>query len=173
MAKNRKHTVLTVESTRGPDDEPACLLTWGALQWYASVAEVRETALDLLACATYADMMLIMVQVVKCPPQIVGHFAGDLLERSGKRYLGHPATVLLTPAGSSTRAEAMVLLKRGSIDGYLTAAEARPMALGWLSAAEATESDQLVSEALRALHMDGVIQEQLFGYLRKLRERSP
>lgn len=41
--------------------------------------------------------------------------------------------------------------------------------LRWLEIAEATESDQLVSEALRAAGIDDGTQEKLFGYLRELR----
>ena len=47
------------------------------------------------------------------------------------------------------------------------------MALRWLAAAEATESDQLVSEALRATGSDEGAQEKVFGYLRKLRDGKP
>ena len=52
-------------------------------------------------------------------------------------------------------------------------AEARSMALQWLEAAEATESDQLVSEALRGTGFDGGQQERVFGYLRELRKEKP
>ena len=47
------------------------------------------------------------------------------------------------------------------------------MALRWLATAEATESDQLVSEALRATGSGDGEQEKLFGYLRKLRDGKP
>ena len=73
------------------------------------------------------------------------------------------------PAGSTKRREALVLLKRGSQAGELNPDEARAMALRWLAVAEATESDQLVSEALRATGSDEAAAEKLFGYLRELR----
>src|SRR5207244_3907920 len=97
----------------------------------------------------------------------------DLLSGSGKRYFGAKSTVTMLPAGSSKRREAFVLLKRGSLEGSVSPAEARAMALRWLAAAEATESDQLVSEALRATGSDDEAQEKLFGYLRKLRDGKP
>ena len=76
---------------------------------------------------------------------------------------------MLTPAGSTKRREALVLVKRGSQDGALSPDEARAMALRWLAVAEATESDQLVSEALRATGSDEAGTEKVFGYLRELR----
>ena len=74
--------------------------------------------------------------------------------------------------GAATTREALVLLKRGSQDGALSPDEARAMALRWFAVAEATESDQLVSEALRATGADDEAQDRLFGYLRKLRDRA-
>ena len=62
-----------------------------------------------------------------------------------------------------------MLLMRGSKVGELSPQEARAMALRWLAVAEATESDQLVSEALRATGSDEAAAEKVFGYLRELR----
>jgi hypothetical protein len=162
-----------IESTRGPDDEPCCLLTWGSLQCYASVDDVRETAIDLVTCAAYAEMMMTLVLKAKVPADVVSAFATDLLSGGDKRYFGTKTTVTILPAGSSKRREAFVLLKRGSLEGHVSPAEARAMALRWLAAAEATESDQLVSEALRATGSDDGAQEKLFGYLRELRADKP
>lgn len=163
-----KPEALWIESTRGPDDEPACLLTWRPLQWYADVAAVRETAADMVTCAAYADMMMELVRI-GLPPGTVSGFATSLLAGRDKRFFGTKDTVTLTPAGSSKRREALVLLQRGSRKGAVTSAEARGMASQWLGAAEATESDQLVTEALRACGADEGMQERVFGYLRKLR----
>jgi hypothetical protein len=160
---------ISIESTRGPDDEPACLITWGALQCYASTGDVRQTAIDLVTCAAYAEMMMTLVIKVKLPADTVSRFATDLLSGAGRSYFGAKTTVTMLPAGSSRRQEAYVLLKRGSREAALSPDEARDMALAWLVAAEATESDQMVSEALRATGSDDVAQERLFGYLRKLR----
>jgi hypothetical protein len=33
--------ILTITSTRGPDDEPVCELAWKGDHWYAPVADVR------------------------------------------------------------------------------------------------------------------------------------
>jgi hypothetical protein len=158
-----------IESTRGPDDEPCCLITFGPLQAYASVEDVRTTALDLVTCAAYAELMMTMVVKLSLSADVVSRFTTDLLSGAGRRFFGAKTTLPLTPAGSTKRREALVLLKRGSQAGELSPDEARAMALRWLAVAEATESDQLVSEALRATGMDGAGQEKVFGYLRELR----
>lgn len=75
----------------------------------------------------------------------------------------------LLPGGSTRTGEAVVLLRRGSKRGMVVPSAARSMALQWLGAAEATESDQLVSEALRGTGLDGEA-ERVFGYLRELRK---
>lgn len=158
-----------IESTRGPDDEPACLITWGALRYYAPVGDVRQTAVDLVTCAAYAEITMTMLVTLNLPPQVASRFASALLSLSGRRYFGAKTTVTMLPAGSSKRREALVTLNRGSLDAVVSAEEARAMALQWLEIAEATESDQLVSEALRATGSDAGTQEKLFGYLRELR----
>ena len=162
-----------ITSTRGPDDEPVCEITWGPLRWYAPVEDVRVTALDLITCAAYAEMMMTLVVKVKLPADVVSAFATDLLSGRGKRYFGAKTTMTMLPAGSTKRREALVILKRGSQDGALSPDKARAMALRWLAVAEATESDQLVSEALRATGSDKAATEKLFGYLRELRSDKP
>ena len=168
-----EHGDIWIESTRGPDDEPACLITFGPLQCYAPVADVRQTAIDLVTCAAYAEMMMTLVVRVNLSASVVSQFATDLLSGAGRSFFGAKTTLTMLPAGSTKRREALVLLKRGSQEGALTPDEARTMALYWLAVAEATESDQLVSEALRATGSDDAAQEKVFGYLRKLRDASP
>jgi hypothetical protein len=159
-----------IQSTRGPDDEPVCEITWGPLQCYAPVADVRDTAIDLVTCAAYAEMMMTLITRVNLSAAVVSQFTTDLLAGRDKRYFGAKTTMTLMPAGSPKRREALVLLKRGSMEGALSPDEAREMALYWLAVAEATESDQLVSEALRATTvLTGDQVEKLFGYLRTLR----
>ena len=158
-----------IESTRGPDDEPCCLITFGPLQAYASVDDVRTTALDLITCAAYSELMMTMVVKVSLSAGVVSRFATELLSGAGRSYFGAKTTLTLLPAGSTRRREALVLLKRGSQAGELSPDEARAMALRWLAVAEATESDQLVSEALRATGSDEAGTEKVFGYLRELR----
>lgn len=173
MTTTEDEDVLTIESTRGPDDEPACCLTWGPLQWYAPVEDVRATALDLITCAAYAEMMMTMVLRVGVPPEMASALATDLLSDAGRTEFGKDTTISMLPAGSSKRREAFVLLSRGKQRGVLSPYEGRQMALRWLATAEATESDQLVSEALRATGTDDAGQERVFGYLRKLRDGKP
>lgn len=162
-----------IKSTRGPDDEPVCEITWGPLQWYAPVADVRETAIDLVTCAAYAEMMMTLIVRAGIPPEIVQQLTTDLLSGTGRRMFGTPATMELLPAGGSSKRSkqrhALVLLKRGSLDYALSPHAARTMALGWLQVAEGTESDQLVGEALRSTGVPDEAQESVFGYLRALR----
>ena len=163
---------LWAESTRGPDDEPACRLIWGPDRWYAPVGEVRKTALDLVSCAAYAEMMMLLVGKLSLPGSTASAFITDLLDSRGGRGFGSDATVDLVPAGSTKTGDAVVLIGRRGRRGHLFPAEARSMALQWLSAAEATESDQLVSEALRSARIDDGAQETVFGYLRELRKEK-
>lgn len=172
MATSEPDDALWVESTRGPDDEPACLLRWGAFEWYATVADVRRTALDMMSCAAYAEMMMTLAAKLKLDGKTASALISDLLNGRGVKGFGTPETVDLIPAGSTKTGDAVVLIGRGSKRGSVLAAEARSMALQWLEAAEATESDQLVSEALRGTSMDDYGQERVFGYLKELRKEK-
>ena len=158
-----------IESTRGPDDEPVCRVQWGPIECYASVEDVRTTAIDLVTCAAYSEMMMTLVVKVSLSADVVSRFATELLSGAGRSYFGAKTTLTMLPAGSTRRREALVLVKRGSQAGELSPDEARAMALRWLAVAEATESDQLVSEALGATGSDEAAAEKLFGYLRELR----
>jgi hypothetical protein len=157
-----------IESTRGPDDKPVCHLTWGRVRCYPPVAAVRLTAIDLVTCAAYAEMMMKLVNLGLAAGQ-VSAFTTDLLRDSKRHRFGDPSTMSLLPAGSSKGREALVLLTRGTLKGALSPDEARAMALQWLEVAEAAESDQLVSEALRATGSGEGQAETLFAYLRELR----
>ena len=164
-----EHGSIWIESTRDPDGQPVCLVTFDKLQYYAPVEDVWATAIDLVTCAAYAEMMMTLITRLDLPAATVSAFATDLLAGGGKRYFGAKTTLTLMPAGSSKQRQALVLLNRGSQDGALTPDEARAMALAWMATAEATESDHLVSEALRATGTDEAGQEKVFGYLRQLR----
>jgi hypothetical protein len=159
-----------IESTINPDGEPACGISWGPLQCYAPVPDVRETAIDLVACAAYAEMMMAMVTLLDLPGDVASRFVTDLLLTREKRFFGAMTTMTLLPAGSTKRREAVVLLKRGSLNGALSPGEAREMAMRWLAVAEATESDQLLAEALRAAAVSDSGQATVFGYMRELRK---
>jgi hypothetical protein len=162
---------IDIVSTRDPDRDPVCELTWGPLQWYATVPDVRETALDLMTCAAYAEMMMTLITDAGLPPEVVARFTTVLLEGREKRYFGAATTLRMMPAGASKQKQPLVLLKRGSMDGMLKPDEAREMALYWLETAEATESDQLVGEALRAVGISPESVASAFGYLRQLRDQ--
>lgn len=173
MPATDEDEALWVESTRGPDDEPVCLLRWGPLEWYADVADVRRTALDMVSCAAYAETMMLLVAKGGVPGPVASRLLGSLIVSTGRNQLGSGNTVDLTPAGSSKTGHAVVLLRRGSKSGTVLAATARSMALQWLEVAEATESDQLVSEALTGTGFDSGQQDRVFGYLKELRKDKP
>ena len=164
--------ILSVISTRGPDDEPVCELQWHGESWYAPVADVRVTAQDLITCAAYADLMMHLMATLRLPGETVAALMSDLLSRQRSEEFGTASTITVMPAGSSKRKMAVVLLKRdrgGAWEGEIDTGEARKMAVRFLEVAEATESDQLVSEALGAVGMNPLAQERVFGYLRELR----
>jgi len=171
-----KDTALWVASTRDPDGEPVCELTWGPVQWYAPVADVRQTALDLVSCAAYADMIKLLIAKVGLEPAVVEQVTLDLMRVAGRtRDHGTPSTIDVFPASGTSKArgrEAVVIFRRGGIDGMVTSVEAREMAQQWMAVAEATESDQLVAEAFRATFPGNGGLDRLFGYLRKLRDRA-
>jgi hypothetical protein len=161
-----------IVSTRDPDDEPVCQVTWGPLQWYATVDDVREAAADLVTCAAYAEMMKVLITEGGLKPRLVQHFTELILRGREKRFFGAPTMMELQPAGARNGAGdrlAVVLLRRGSMQEGLQPDEARAAALGWLQVAEGTESDQLVSEALRATGVPEDTAGKVFGYLRQLR----
>ena len=167
-----------IVSTRDPDGKPVCELTWGTLSWYAPVADVRQTAMDLLSCAAYSEWIHLLIAKLNLQPGMVERITLDLMRIAGRtRDHGTDATVDLIPASGTRQAtgqrDAKVILKRGDQDGMVTPAEARAMALQWMTAAEATESDQLVAEAFRATQRgnEGGL-DRLFGYLRKLRDHD-
>jgi hypothetical protein len=170
--------MIWIVSTRDPDGKPVCELTWASQSWYAPVADVRQTAMDLVSCAAYAEWIHLLITKVGLPPATVEQITLDLMRIAGRtRDHGTDATADLFPASGTRKAtgqrEPRVILKRGDLDGMITPAEAREMALAWLETAEATESDQLVAEAFRATQRgNDAGLDRLFGYLRKLRDHG-
>ena len=161
--------MLTIGSTRGPDDEPVCELAWAGSSWYAPVADVRTAALDALSCAAYAEMLMLLAGKLKLPGPTASALITDLLRSTGRTRFGTKSTVGLLPAGSTKTGEASVLITRGNTRGSVSAEEARKMALRWLVTAEGTESDQLLSEALRGAGIGADTTGRVFGYLQELR----
>lgn len=173
MSGDRDDSTIWVTSTRSPDGRPVCEITWDGERWHAPVADIRATAIDLVTCAAYAEMMMRLADL-GLPAAAVSNFASDLLSGAGRVMFGSRATFELLPAGSTKHRQPLVLLRRfanRAWDGSVSPDEARGMALQWLEAAEATESDQLVAEALRAVvKISGDETEKLFAYLRELRK---
>lgn len=169
-------TVLTIESTRSVDDAPpACLLRWGAREWYASVPAVRQTAEDLFTCAAYADTIGELLRIGMDAPT-VGSMTTAMLAGRKPRYFGSPDTLYVLPGGSSARKVGVVMLgrrnhfHRGEADGVLDAMEAREMGRVWLTAAEASEADTLFGAVLaRSRWMAPDELDALFGLLSDIR----
>lgn len=162
-------------SGRDPDGSPTCLLQWGGSEWTASVHDVRQTALDLVTCAAYAEVMMHLMRKLDLPAPVLSQMFTEILSSSTDRPMfGTPATFAMSPAGSSTTRQGCVAFVRGRLQGTVTPATAREMAMQWLGAAEASESDQLVVEALRtAGHATPEQIDGLFRYLQALRSRTP
>ena len=74
-----EHGSIWIESTRDPDGQPVCLVTFDKLQYYAPVEDVRATAIDLVTCAAYAEMMMTLITRLDLPAATVSAFATDLL----------------------------------------------------------------------------------------------
>ena|ERR1035441_4336055 len=167
-------STIWIQSTRDPDHEGMCEITHGGLQFYASVTDVRQTAVDLVTCAAYSEMMMELVKL-GLPAKQVSAFTTAILKRD--KPFGAPTTFELWPAGSTKRGQPVVLVGRAGVTGpgdplpqdALHPDEARGMALAWFEAAEATESDQKVTAALRLIRQEKIA-ESLFATLRKLRE---
>ena len=148
----RSDETMWVESVSGPDGQPVVQVSWRGLDWYPSVADVRATAIDLVTAAAYAEMMMELIATVGVPSETAAAAMTSMLASTGRKRFGTPGTIDMLPAGSTKRREAVVLLRRRTTDEWdsmVSPAEARDMALGWLGAAEATESDMLLARAMR------------------------
>lgn len=162
-------------SAQDPDAPTECLLSWQGQDWRATVKEVRTTAVDLFTVAAWADMMMFLMGKLDLPPGVMTAMMSDLLgeivRREGRKGFGASATFSLTPVGSSKAGRGLVLLERRKQQVVLETEEARTMGLHWLEIAEASESDQLLTETLRtAGQMDAQRIEGVFAYLRELRK---
>jgi hypothetical protein len=168
--------VITIESTRDRHNHGhACLIRWGAQEWYAPVADVRTTAEDLFTCAAYADLIGELLRIGLPRPQIAQMTTAMLRDRK-PRYFGTPRTLHVLPAGSSARQAGAVVLSRqnafhkGRADAQVDPDEARTMGRAWFQVAEASEADTLFSSVLeRAGWMQPAEMDALFGLLNDMR----
>lgn len=164
-------TVITIVPGRDPDAPTDCLISWQGQDWTAPVDVVRATVVDLFTVATWADVMMHVTMKLGLDPHTASEFTGDLIvSQTGRRDWGYAETLSLLPVGSTKDKQGLVLIRRRHLDGIVTTETARQMGLQWLTAAEAAESDQLVTEALRTA--GGLSEERiegLFAYLRELR----
>lgn len=163
---------IVIQSLRPADpdapEEPSCLITWEHHQAYATVADVRRTAEDLFACAAWADQIGELLRMGLEGPVVTEMMSG-MLASTGRTMLGTKDTLSLIPGGSSKRKAGIVLISCGpKLNGSLSPDGAREMARVWFSTAEATDSDHLITEAVRTAageqHVDAV-----FAYLQALR----
>lgn len=165
-----------IESTRDPTGAgAACLLRWGVVEKYAPVADVRQTAEDLMTCAAYADLVGELLRV-GLDGQLIVEMTQAMLHQRQPKFFGAMTTLFLLPAGSSARKQGMVLLARrdlfhqGKADACVTPDEARTMARYWLTAAEASEADTLFGAVLeRSGWMQAAELDALFGLLKDIR----
>lgn len=167
---------LWIESARAMNgNTPSCIITWGPLQFISPVSAVRDTALDLMACAVYSEFMIELCVRAQIPPEIVSRITTSLLGGRKKRFFGDKTNITLMPAGSSERQEPMVLIRRGSRKGYLTPDQARETALDWMEAAAVTESDTLLGQALGEFPdlVDLDAADRIFERMRELRADRP
>lgn len=167
-----------ITSAADPDAPTECLISWRGLDWRASAEDVRCTAVDLFTMAAWADMMMFLMAKIGLDPGTMTAMMSDLLSqvahRDGRKMFGTTSTFSLMPVGSSKTGRCSVLLERHGRRVAVDTEEARGMGLQWLEAVEASESDQLVAEALRAA--GGMSPERiqgLFAYLRELRTTRP
>lgn len=169
--------VIFIESTRDRKGHGnACLIQWGAQQWYADVADVRQTAEDLFACAAYADMIGELLRAGLDGGTVKRMVTAVLLKDRKPRYFGSPRTLYVLPGGSSARKAGAVALSRqnafhkGKAEAGLSPDEARTMGRQWFVAAEASEADTLFSAVLeRAGWMREAEMDALFGLLNDIR----
>ncbi len=173
MADPTADTVITIVPGRDPDKPGDCLISWQGRDWIAPLSDVRATAVDLFTVAAYADLMILMAVRLRLDPGTVSAMASDLISQTGRTSFGTEQTLSLLPVGSTKKRQGLVLIRRRRLEGIVDTAVARQMGLAWLTAAEAAESDQLVTEALRTA--GGLPEERingLFAYLRELRSKG-
>jgi hypothetical protein len=158
-----------IESTRGPQGNPACRLTVGGITGYPPVEDVRGTALDLIEASVWAEFALELTQSLDLAPRVVARMVSQILDKTGRGMFGRRTTLEIFPAGSSSRGVALVRLRRADYEGELITSEARVMASYWLAVAEATESDGLVGRGLAHLGVEPRVTLDLFAWLRTQR----
>lgn len=147
----------------------ACQITWGGREWFAGVGDVRQTAEDMFTAAAYADTIGQLLRIGMEGAHITAMIS-SMLSRRDRKFFGSKSTVSLTPAGSSKRRVGLVIVKRGSLAGELTADETRAMGRRWLVAAEASEAATLFAQVLqRSGWMEHMELDALFGLLQDIR----
>ena len=151
---------------------PPCHLSWKGWEGYAACQAVTQTALDMLACAAYADVLGELLRAGLDGPTVT-HMITGVIRHSGRTGFGHPDVFHPLPAGSSRARVGRVLLERGGKNGQrgtLTADEARHMAVNMLKVANAVEYDQAAAEALNSvLGLGAREREPVFAYMRAMR----
>lgn len=164
--------VIWIESTRGRHDMgSACLIRWGAIEKYAPIVDVRQTAEDLFTCAAYADLIAELLRV-GFEPELITSMMTALL--GTRHHFGTPTTLFMIPAGSTAHRVGVVSVAlknrfhQGEADKHLSPSEARTMGRAWLEAAEASEADDLFSSVL-AGWLDSVELDAVFSLLKDVR----
>lgn len=112
---NDEPETVWIASVRDPDGKPVCELAWGAERWSAPVADVRQTAMDLVSCAAYAEWIYLMVTRVGLPPATVEAVTVDLMRIAGRA--GHWMAAAEATESDQLVAEAFRATQRGNEPG--------------------------------------------------------
>lgn len=181
MSSDEESVTIWINSTRDRQNYgPACHIVWEELEWYASVDEVRSTALQLVWCAAYGDMIAELFKI-GLPREMIAALVGGMLSHSEAvaemapkhqtlDTLGSKHTLKLMPAGSTKHQAGAVRLMRGNKTLDISPADAVRMAGHWLAAAEASESDTLFSQVVeRSGLLSEFDNDALFGLLSDIR----
>lgn len=142
--------------TPAPHDSAAapglCTVRWDDTLFVADADQVRDLARDLMAAASYADMIGVMTR-----DGFEHHVISALVTRmataqpdgsTAPRTLGSTDTFLLNPTRAVNGRSGIVAVRRGAQLGELSADGAREMAQSWFAIAETAESDNLLVTAL-------------------------
>lgn len=166
----------SLRSHDSQDAELSCLLTWGDLQWYAPVTAVRQTSVDLMTSAAYAELMATLIKMGLDSQHITAMVSDAIHGALNGRIpyqgmLGTDHTISVMPSASSVRKAGVVVLQHGSLGGVVSPAGAREMAGHWMQVATGSECDEITATALRdVLSVDREQTSGLFAYMRALRD---
>lgn len=159
-----------VPTVPGSDKPSACLIDVDGKRWFASPDDVFITGHDLILCAAYADLLIVLVKLAPDATSASG-LLGDLISRTGRTTFGTPATFELVPAGSSKAGLSRVVARRGGkVITALAGDTARQVGRQWLEVAASVGSDEVIVAACKAIHAPDGFSDLLFAKMRSIRK---